>query len=44
MLVEEAELCSPVYFKQSEIQMNFEAKRMFFLMEEIQASWILFSC
>lgn len=33
-----------VYFKRFEIQMNVDAKRMFFLKEEIQASWILFSC
>lgn len=39
-----AELGSPVYFKQFEIQMNVEDKRMFFLAEEIQVSWILLSC
>lgn len=38
-----AELGSPVYFKQFELQMDVKAKRMFFLEEEIQASWILFS-
>lgn len=39
-----AELGSLVHFKLFELKMNVEAKRMFFLAEEIQASWILFSC
>lgn len=38
-----AELGNPIYFKQFELQIDVEAKRMFFLVEGLKASWILFS-